>query len=216
MIRGVDVSLYQPRVDWRQLRADGFEFFYARCCEGTVPDELHGTHLANGRAAGLVGGSYQFGHPSMDVEACAEFFLARASLIHGQLRPVLDMESLSTGDDGKKRVPENAGEWTDQWCEIVKTALMRLFPDSFGARRGPIVYASKSYWEAMCILRPSVGGPLGWDWWNAEYVNGTPCQPKTPLPYVAHQYAGNVALAGQVGLWDLDAVYEDSLERLLL
>lgn len=203
MTRGVDVSEYQRAVDWPRLASDGFEFFYARAANGLVPDKLHDAHLVNGRAAGLVGGSYQFGHPSMDVAACADFFLARASLVRGQLRPVVDMEALSEG-----KIPDNAAAWTDAWCERVKLALERMYPESFGARRGPIVYASTSYWRAMVAMRPALGGPFGWDWWAAQYGG------QQPSDSIAWQLAGDVALAGQVGLWDVDQAGD--LERLKL
>lgn len=222
MIFGVDVSIFQSHVDWRQLRIDGNRFFYARCTEGIVPDKTHDAHLANGRAEDLSGGSYGVGHPTQSVQELVDAFLARASLVKGQLRPVLDIETLSRGPDGKLHIPDNAGAWSDAWCELVKTALVAMFPDSFGARKGPIIYASASYFLTMCAQRPSIGGPFGWDWWNADYT-GTPNHP-TKLggldlpPYVAHQFAGNVPMKGQTGLWDCDVIYdgEEGLDRLRL
>ena len=184
-VKGVDVSIYQRNVDWAQLRVDGFQFFYARACDGSSVDPTHDGHIAAGRAAGLLGGSYQFGHPSMPVEALVATFLAKASIVPGQLRPVIDMETLSEG-----HVPENAGEWADRWCELVK--------EQTGTE--PIIYASTSYWTTMNHLRPSVGGPMGWDWWAAQYS----INPPTSWPWVAWQNFGDVTLSGQVGKWDLD------------
>lgn len=222
MIFGTDVSFFQPRVDWKQLRIDGNRFMYARCTEGIVPDKTHDVHLVNARNEDQAGGSYGVGHPTQKVEDLVDAFLARASLVKGQLRPVLDIETLSRGPDGKQHIPDNAGSWSDAWCEIVKTRLVQLFPDSFGARRGPIIYASASYFLTMRVQRPSIGGPFGWDWWNADYT-GSPNKP-TKLgtadlpPYVAHQFAGNVTMKGQVGYWDRDVIYDDEegLERLRL
>lgn len=222
MVFGTDVSFFQARVDWKQLRIDGNRFFYARCTEGVVPDKTHDIHLVNGRGEDQAGGSYGVGHPSQKVDDLVDAFLARASLVKGQLRPVLDIETLATGPDGRKHIPDNAGAWSDAWCERVKSYLVSKFPESFGARRGPIIYASASYFLTMCAQRPSVGGPFGWDWWCADYT-GLPNKP-THLggvelpPYVAHQFAGNVTMKGQVGLWDRDVIYdgEDGLDRLRL
>ena len=200
MLLGVDVSQYQPVVDWPALYAAGYRFAYVRCCEGLVLDPLHDKHIAGARAAGLLAGSYAFGHPSLDVGELAALFLEHADMT--ELRPVIDMESLHNG-----QVPANAATWADAWCEYVK-----------GAKHvEPIVYASTSYWRTMNVLMPSIGGPLGWDWWCAEYhSSGTPAHPPVVpgLPYVAWQFAGNVPLSGQAGLWDLDAVPLGSLDAL--
>jgi len=181
---GVDVSQYQPHVDWSALVRDGYgSFAYARCCEGTTLDPLHAVHVLNARAAGVPIGSYQFGHPSQDCATLVAAFLAHAHLI--ELRPVIDMETLSDG-----HVPTNAASWADDWCERVKAA----------TGLEPIIYASTSYWRTMLVLKPEIGGPLGWDWWAAQFGGTRP-----PLS-IAWQERGNVALPHQVGLWDVDSV----------
>lgn len=205
-VLGVDVSAFQPHVNWPQLRTDGYRFAYARCCDGLVLDLYHDGHVANAQAVGLAVGSYQFGHPSMDVDRLATFFLEHADVT--ELRPVIDMETLSHG-----AVPENAAEWADQWCELVKAA----------TGTEPIIYASLSYWRTMCTLKPDVGGALGWDWWCAAYESGVGHlnfadleRPPKPvgLPYVAWQFAGNVTLPGQSGFWDVDVVLDESCDVL--
>jgi GH25 family lysozyme M1 (1,4-beta-N-acetylmuramidase) len=189
---GVDVSTYQPVIDWRQLRIDGRVFAYAKCCDGLALDLCHPKHIVGARAANILAGSYQFGHPSMDVNACAHFFLQHCDLT--ELRPAIDMESLALG-----LVPSNAGIWADQWCEIVKAAMLAL--GTRGAGRGPLIYASTSYWATMRAQHLDVGG---WDWWAAEYHGDNDPNGHAPAGSAAWQYAGNVPLRGQVELWDLD------------
>jgi lysozyme len=205
MLLGVDVSQYQTVIDWPALYAAGYRFAYVRCCEGLVVDPLHDKHIAGARAAGLVAGSYQFGHPSLDAVELAKLFLEHADLT--EMRPVIDMESLQNG-----AVPPNASQWADAWCEWVKRHAPS--PPSFIE---PIIYASTSYWRVMVGLMPSIGGPLGWDWWLAMYLGPSTPPPTRPIvgyPYVAHQFAGNVPVTGQAGLWDLDVVYADDLDAL--
>lgn len=203
MIYGVDVSSFQPKVDWHQLRLDGYAFASVRCCEGLALDGMHDQHIADAKSEGFIVGSYQVGHPSQDVTKLAEFFLQHAHIEAGHLKPSPDMETLSNG-----HVPANAGPWTDEWCEIVKRAT--------GASSMP--YAAPSYYLTMLAQRPSLGGPFGWDWWLAWYCGAT--QPKTyagqSLTYAAHQFAGNVTITGQVGTWDRDVAYADNLDRLTI
>ncbi len=209
MILGVDVSSYTTTVDWPQLRTNGIQFAYARTCDGLNEDKLYRLHTIGARNAGVAIGGYQFGHPSMNVKDCAEFFLSLVSMV--ELRPVVDLETLSQG-----HVPDNAGEWADQWCELVKAAMLSLWPDSVNARRGPIVYASTSYMAVMRDQKRSAFGPTGWDWWDAEYragvgVHGDPTQPMR-AGAIAWQYSGDVAIKGQVGLFDEDVAAD--LDRL--
>lgn len=203
MIHGVDLSAFQPRVDYRQLRIDGFQFAYARACEGLSTDPTHLHHIVAARLAGIAIGSYGVGHPSQDVVKLAEYFISLADVT--ELRPVLDIETLSNN-----HVPENAGEWSDNFCELVKA----------GTGQEPIIYSSSSYWLTMCAQRPQIGGPFGWDLWVAVYRSGVGVTNlddlKHPphMPFVAWQFAGNVPLANQVGMWDRDIVLEDSFDRL--
>lgn len=208
MIHGVDVSSFQPKVDWRQLRIDGYQFASVRCCEGLVLDSMHDTHIKDAKSEGFIVGSYQIGHPSQDVTKLAEFFLKHALIEAGHIKPVPDMETLASG-----HVPDNAGPWTDQWCEFVK--------EKSGA--SPMPYASSSYWATMCAQRPSLGGPFGWDWWCAAYKSGVGIcnlddlqHPPASVarPFVAWQWAGNITIRGQAGLWDRDVVLAESLDGI--
>lgn len=206
---GVDVSWFQQKVDWQQLRRDGHEFASVRVAEGLDLDTMHDTHVKNALSEGFRVGSYQIGHPSMDVTKLAEFFLKHAFIQPGHMQPVPDMETLATGPDGKKRVPTNAGPWTNDWCEIVKRK----------AQVEPLPYASPSYWLEACKQCSDLGGEEGWDWWMAWYcgaIKPTKFEGE-PLIYVAHQFAGNISMAPhQVGLWDRDVVYADTLDMILI
>ena len=208
--RGVDVSSYQSVIDWRQLRIDGVEFAYARTCDGETEDAAYVHHTTAARVEGLLAGGYQYGHPSMDLQASVDFFLARVSM--RELRPAIDMETLAKRPDGTLHVPDNAADWTDAWCEKVKAALASLFPGSQGAKLGPLVYASSSYMATMRVLKPAAFGSMGWDWWAAEYRGDSNPSDTPPAGSVAWQYAGDVPLKGQVGLWDLDVTAD--LDRL--
>lgn len=200
---GVDVSAFQAQVNWAELFNLGFRFVYARCCEGLNLDAMHEKHILASRAAGFKSGSYQFGHPSMDVEALAKFFIAHA--FFDQLRPVIDMESLATSADGKKIVPLNAGAWCLAWCKYVQV--------NTGVK--PIVYASTSYMQTMLRQEPELVMylDLANDFWDAEYHADGDYNP-IKKPCVARQYQGNVHQDGIAGLADLDVLYSSTLAPL--
>ena len=102
-------------------------------------------------------GSYQYGHPSMDVKVATGAYLKIVEAQHAappnRLRHVIDMESLSMVD-GRQVVPATAGAWTDAWCEIIK----------YETGTEPIIYASLYYFEEMCKEIATLGGAAGWDW----------------------------------------------------
>ena len=205
---GIDVSYFQSikyapvgvkKIDWSIVFNNGFRFFYARACDGM-----------NGTEAGFVGGSYQFGHPSMDAVALAAFFynMIRTRLVDGNLRPVIDMESLNADHT----VPLNAGAWTLAWLK----AFVSLSGDI-----KPIVYASTSYMYTMLQQSPELKAflVLEEDFWDAEYhADADPTKMPTHMKFVAWQYAGNVAR--QPGftatMADLDMTPTTSLEALMI
>lgn len=126
-LKGTDLSSYVVTVGWPQLITDGYgAFMYARACDGINADMLHSTHIANATKYAVSAGSYQYGHPSHKVEDDVETYLRLVARTHAtnkrRLRHVVDMETLATTVNGKKIVPANAGQWTNDWCEMVKSA----------------------------------------------------------------------------------------------
>jgi len=222
MIFGTDVSWFQsekapprgPKINWPMLFNLGFRFFYAKASDGMVPDNAHAEHWMNATAAGFVGGSYQFGHPSMDAAQCATFFcnLVKDKLVPGNLRPVIDMESLNVD----KKVPDNAGVWTYTWCKQLE-ALSGI---------KPIVYSGTYYMQAMLMQCPELKAYIipAEDFWDAEYHGDNDPMNEPHHDYVAWQYAGNVspispvagASAFTASMADFDRSKEPTLEKLLI
>jgi len=194
MINGVDVSSYNPNLDYAQLAKSGVAFAWCKCSEGaTVLDKMHDQHTTGFRAAGVRTGSYCFGHTSQDAAATADFFLANATI--DQLKPVIDMETLSQG-----RVPDNAGEWCLAWLERVERIT--------GIRA--IIYASTSYLAAMIKQCPALSA---YDVWLAEYhVPPSPDRLPKVTRMVAWQWSGSGTLPGAPTPIDRDVLIVDSLD----
>ncbi|MBM7865578.1 N-acetylmuramoyl-L-alanine amidase [Heliobacterium gestii] len=94
-ITGIDVSNYQPNVDWTQVSASGIAFAYIKATEGMrTQDAMFPTHAANARAAGIPVGAYHFAHPESNTpQDEANNFLAALNSVTTDLAPVLDLES---------------------------------------------------------------------------------------------------------------------------
>lgn len=94
-IKGIDVSHHNGQIDFKKVKADGFEFVFIKATEGTgYVDVMYHTNKSAALAAGLLVGSYHFFHPSQDPLTQARAF----AHVVGPLGPndlpcVLDWES---------------------------------------------------------------------------------------------------------------------------
>src|ERR687885_350127 len=101
VVKGIDVSNHQDRIDWSRVRADGISFAYVKASEGmTFADPKYGAHVAGANAARIKTGAYHFARPDTrasdpveDAHAEADFFLSIARPRSGDLVPALDLET---------------------------------------------------------------------------------------------------------------------------
>lgn len=75
-LRGIDVSRWQPRMDWPEVRAAGNEYAVARASLGLTPDPEFAMHTNGARKAGLLVGAYHYLWPSIDPFLSVSMFLA--------------------------------------------------------------------------------------------------------------------------------------------
>jgi lysozyme len=108
--RGVDISYWQGRVDWRAVEAAGISFVYLRATEGTtVVDSTFRLHWAAlGETRILRGASHRF-RPAGDAAAQAEHFLSVAAPRKGDLPPMLDIEAVD--DVPEERLVHGVRTW---------------------------------------------------------------------------------------------------------
>lgn len=99
MIKGLDVSVHNPTVDWGKLKKAGFEFAYIKHSQGVgAVDKMFAIHFSNAKAAGLKVGLYHFATLNnldevTDAKAEAEFFLNQTKHVDADLLPVIDVET---------------------------------------------------------------------------------------------------------------------------
>lgn len=74
-VYGIDVSHYQPNVDWKYWLGQGVKFAFAKASEGAANvDAVFQKHWMNIKANGLKRGAYHFFHPSQDPAIQAKHF----------------------------------------------------------------------------------------------------------------------------------------------
>jgi lysozyme len=74
---GVDLSHWQPRVDWKALASGGVTFAVLKATQGrSLRDGCFETHYQGARAVDLLVGAYHWLDPNQAAQAQAEAFLA--------------------------------------------------------------------------------------------------------------------------------------------
>ena len=134
-VRGIDVSKWQGRVDWRAVRAAGIRFAFVRVSDGTtVQDASFAQNWRGARAAGVVRGAYQYFRPEEDPIEQADLLLTTMGPLRaGDLPPALDLEVSGSV------APADLVRRVGRWIERVHGAT--------GVR--PIIYTSARHWAAL-------------------------------------------------------------------
>ena len=171
---GVDVSAYQPRVDWRALRRSGHAFVWIKATEGTSwRSRYFASQRTGARTAGLLQGAYHYARPAASSGADqARFFVA-----HGggwapdgaSLPGALDLELATRGDACHGLSPSRMVAW------------IRGFSNAYlrSQRTRPVIYTSTEFWSRCTGSDETVGAshrlwlfdhgvrpgrlPAGWD-----------------------------------------------------
>jgi GH25 family lysozyme M1 (1,4-beta-N-acetylmuramidase) len=128
---GIDVSGYQPRVDWPGVAASGAAFAFIKATESTtLVDHSFADHWAEAKRARILRGAYHFFRPQQDARAQAQHFLAQLG-DRGELPPALDVEVA----DGV--APSKIIEGVHTWLDLVGVSLR------------PLLYTSPGFWNSL-------------------------------------------------------------------
>ncbi len=169
-------------MNWPSIKSGGITFAWAKATEGQgVNDSTYTAHMQNGKAAGIIMGSYHYAHPELNSAATeASHFWGRAATWTKSdgltLMPMLDVEgSAFSGHVGSTSV----SDWCNDWCTDIVA-------DGQGAGSlslTPIIYVSACN---ACGFDSSVGQ------WGADIANysGNSAQTSTP---------GHLAAVANVG-----------------
>ncbi|MFF9621269.1 GH25 family lysozyme [Streptomyces griseosporeus] len=160
MLRGIDVSAYQPSA----YDTHGLSFVFVKATEGRsyVNPKLT-AQAEHGRDAGLVVGFYHFLWPG-NLTAQAEYFLSKAPERRGDILAV-DWETTGTGTHA-----------TNAEKDTFLRTLKKLRPHN-----RVVLYCSRHYW--LTVDTTSYAGD---GLWIADYV--TAGHPRIKAKWLFHQY----------------------------
>ena len=161
-LRLIDVSNWQPSINWNAVSASGIVGAYIEFGDGNWSSPTFKAQSQGAAAAGLSWGAYYFARPnSTDPTASADRFMAAANA--GNLPPVLDLEDSTV-----------SGPQASWWAQVF---LARC--SSVGGRV-PTIYTGSYSWSSD----PALGA---WPLWLAAYpwgYNPVPNVAMLPLPSV--------------------------------
>ena len=199
-VKGIDVSSWEPFIDWEQVRKQDIHFVFARASKARSRDLSFGTHWADAKKFGILRGAYHFIDPRQKAEDQAKIFLdqlkANGGLAPEDLPPVLDLEDFDDvdpatgGKKGERSNPRGGGKTGSKGKGAAKQAKVTSTRDAPNAqlikcaetwlaivkeetKRTPLIYTRAEY------LRTRMIGPGGkspaWSMdypiWIAHYFN---------------------------------------------
>src|SRR5689334_6342528 len=97
MVRGIDVALYEPVIDWEKVLHGGYKFAFIKCSQ-SYPDPKFKEHWTNAKKAGMPRGAYHFYDPRyISPKSQAELFFTSLGNDLGELPFVVDIELYTVG-----------------------------------------------------------------------------------------------------------------------
>lgn len=176
---GIDVSKWQPTVNWFTVYAAGASFAYCKATQGTFKDPLFTSHWKGIKAAGLLRGAYHWFLPGLSLVAQADAVFAAVGVLgEGDLPVAIDIERDGKGPDGVQDTPDDIRA-TDLHAEELANLIRER------TQKKPLVYSYSYYLDDRNIEVAKC--PL----WIADYRSGPPTLPPGWSTWSFHQYAGD-------------------------
>jgi len=162
---GIDVSHWQPTINWDAARKNGIEFAFIKATQGVdIIDDKFKLHWGNSKAAEMPRGAYHFYDPRVPPINQAVLLL-KACKEPGERGFVLDAEALKTRIP--TRIPANYSDSLYLFCQFIESETGIL----------PIIYTGYYFWTANC---PNATWARKYPLWIANYNN---VAPMCPLPW---------------------------------
>ncbi len=205
-VRGIDVSEYQPDIDWSKVAASGVSFCFVRASHGLHVDAVFAEHRKGAKSAGIARGFYHYFVPRQSLDDQIQVFVsAVGKLERGDLPPVLDIENPAGWSSvaRNKRLALVTG-----WLSAVAKLL--------GVK--PLIYCSLNF-VSQALDDPDVDtSELGkYPLWIAEWHVQPGQQPALPAPWSSWtfwQYSDHIAVPGIDPVAVDGDVFNGTTERL--
>jgi GH25 family lysozyme M1 (1,4-beta-N-acetylmuramidase) len=165
LVRALDVSGFQPPIDWGLVRDEGFKAVWARAAHGNDKDRpgvgigkdgtdvMFRKHAQGARQAGLHVGMYAVAYPLPHLNPItqADWFFERSDTLgtqDGELAPALDFEWPPSHSPGQKPF----AEWKRWGCtggQMLAWALMCCIHMEHLWKRPPVLYTYPWFWKTV-------------------------------------------------------------------
>ncbi|KAJ7432175.1 glycoside hydrolase family 25 protein [Mycena galericulata] len=196
--QGIDVSDFQPSVNWATVSANGVSFAYIKATEGTTfISSTFSAQYTGATEAGLIRGAYHFAHPdSSSGAAQANFFLAHGGGWSGDgitLPGALDIEYNPSGAECYGLTASAMVSWISDFSDTYLAATTRY----------PVIYTTTDWWTTCTgnSAAFSTNNPL----WIARYSSSIGTLPAGWDFTTFWQYADSGANPGDQDLFNGDA-----------
>ena len=112
-VKGIDVSVYDPVVNWAKVREQGYRFVFIRSSYGVdnkqvIKDTMFDSHWAGAKAAGMIRGAYHYLKAKEDGKAQAVEVLKIVKPEATDLPIALDLEEYYNEGATNKQFMDNA------------------------------------------------------------------------------------------------------------
>jgi lysozyme len=185
--RGIDVSTFQPGIDWGAVAGSGVSFVFVKALEGLTHEaKLLPEQWAGAGAWGVLRGAYHFFRSGTDPREQVKRFvdlvsMAEAATPRGaaELPLVLDVENQSLVRDRIPTLTEQLGgltpaaflgrveEAVSELLDLRGRALVYTSPSFWSALKSTgLVEATTDLWLAHYRKTSPVGGLAGWPEWK--------------------------------------------------
>lgn len=162
---GIDVSKYQPNVDWKKVKNAGINFVMIRCgyrgygSGVLVEDPKYASHIQGAKAAGLRVGVYFFSQAINEAEAVEEASMAVAlANRYGINMPIAIDSEYAAGGRGR----------ADGLSKADRTKVTKAFCNTVqSAGHSAMIYASKSWFGSHLDMSQLSGYKV----WVAHYAD---------------------------------------------
>lgn len=144
-VHGIDISRFQPAIDWAAARANGVNFAFIKATEGgDLLDPMFDTHWRGAGAGGVKRGAYHFFYHCRPAAEQARWFIRHVPRTPGALPPVLDLEWTPTSPT-----------CTIRRDGAVIRAEAKIFLDTLERHYGqrPLIYTTVDFFEDTQLWR---------------------------------------------------------------
>jgi lysozyme len=199
-LKGLDVSMWQGKIDWCHIDSLGYDFVFIKATQGLRTDP---NFFYNWNNCNTIKGAYHFFMPNISGIAQAKHFLNTVKLKKGDLPPVIDVEFIKVWKS------------TSKWLASKNLKEMLTYIETHTGVK-PIIYTNNFFWNTR--VYPFYKGPVDqYPLWIAHYTDNL--KPYIPFGWnnwTFWQWTHKGTVQRCRGYWDHNYYNGTDLKKLLI